>query len=274
MRTAHLQFAHRHQRLELERQVLLAFFLEEPEALEVRLAEPEGPGRHILTHQRPAQAVIPIDHHLTRATEDAVLGLVISRQPTVAVHVVFADVQAGGHFGIELLGGFQLEAGKLQYVEIDFIGKQIERWRAQIAADRHGTPGCRGHLADQSGHSALGVGAGDRDDGCLGFAGEQLDVPRQLDAPCRGFLQRRRADRKPGAHQQLAGGTEEIHIQFAAAYLHIRVLGLQRGQFRRVRTSVHHGKRQPAARQVANQGHAALAEADNDAELVGSDEHS
>ena len=72
-----------------------------------------------------------------------------SRQPTVAVHVVFADVQAGGHFGIELLGGFQLEAGKLQYVEIDFIGKQIERWRAQIAADRHGTPGCRGHLADQ-----------------------------------------------------------------------------------------------------------------------------
>ena len=91
--------------------------------------------------------------------------------------------QAGGHFGIELLGGFQLEAGKLQYVEIDIIGKQIERWSAQIAADRHGTPGCRGHLADQSGHSALGVGAGDRDDGCLGFAGEQLDVPRQLKSP-------------------------------------------------------------------------------------------
>lgn len=125
VRATDLQLANRHQRFELKRQVLLAALLEQPEALEVRLAKTEGPGRNILTHQRPAEAVVAIDHHLACTTEDAVLGLVISRQPAVTVHVVFADIQTSGHFGIELLGGLQLEAGQLQYVQLDIVGQQI-----------------------------------------------------------------------------------------------------------------------------------------------------
>src|SRR5690606_2416801 len=79
---------------------------------------------------------------------------------------------------------------------------------------------------------------------------------------------------QPRADQQFTGTAEEVDVQFAATHLDFRVLRLESGQLRRVRARIDDGERLPTARQVAYHGHAALAEADNDAELVGSDQHS
>ncbi|MCY1410944.1 hypothetical protein D9M71_263230 [compost metagenome] len=111
VRTADFQLTYRHQVFELERQVFLAVLFAQAEGLEIRFVQAEGPARQAFAHQRPAQSVLAIDHHLPGATENPVLGQVVRRQAAVAVHVVFTDVEHSGHFGIELVGGFQLETG-------------------------------------------------------------------------------------------------------------------------------------------------------------------
>jgi len=77
---------------------------------------------------------------------------------------------------------------------------------------------------------------------------------------------------RAGAHVQFIGAAQEVYVQFTTAYFHLRVITAQGVQFRRLLTGVGDRKGNAPARQEANQGHAALAEADNDAELVGSDQ--
>ncbi|MNO94874.1 hypothetical protein D3C76_865030 [compost metagenome] len=200
------------------------------------------------------------------------LGQVIGRQAAVAVHVVFADVQHGGHFGIELVSGFQLEAGQLQHIQLHLIPEQVEGRRTEVAAHGHALARLGSHFTDQGGDGAFGVGAADGDDRRLGMAGEQLDVTRQGHTARRGLLQRRGGQRQARAHVQFVGAAEEVHVQLATAHFHLRVITAQGVQFRRLLAGVGDRKGNAPARQEANQGHAALAEADNDAELVGSDQ--
>ncbi len=272
VRAPHLQLAHRQQRLELIGQVFLAVFLEQAETLEVRFAETKAPAWHLVGDHRPRQRIVTVYHHLPRAAEDAVFGQVISRQIGVAIHMVFADVQAGGHFGVEQLGGFQLEAGEFDHVQLDIISQQIQRRGTEVAAHGNLAPSRCGHLADQGGHGALGVGAGDGDDRRLRFASEQVDIAGQFGATLGRFLQGRGGHGQAGTDQQLAGPGEEIHVQLATTHFDLRELFTQGAQLRRIGTGVDHGEAHALAREVAHQGHAALAEADNDAELVGSDQ--
>ena len=248
--------------------MLLAILLKQTKALEVRLAQTEIPAGQLIGHQRTRQCVIAVDHHLARATEDAVLGQVISRQISVAIHMVFADIQAGRHLGIQLIGGFQLEARQLHDVQLDLIIQQVQRRGTEVTAHSNLLAGCGSHFTDQSGHSALGVGAGDGDDRRLGITGEQVNIARQFHTTGSGGLQRRGRDSQARADQQLAGAAKELHIQFATTHFHLRKLLTQGGELRRVGTGVNHGKRQALAGEETHQGHAALAEADNDAEVV------
>lgn len=272
VRAADFQLAGRHQGLELESQVFLAIDFAQAKGLEVGCIETEGPARAAFNRQRPAQRVLAVDHHLTGTPEDPVLGQVISGQAAVAVHVVFADVQHGGHFSVELIGGFQLEARKLHDIQLDIISEQVQGWRAQVAADGHTLASLGCHLADQGGHRALGVGTADGNDRGLGMTGEQLDVARQLHAACRSLLQGRCGQGQAGAHVQLVGAAQEVYVKFPTTHFHLRVITAQGFQFRRLLAGVGDRKGNAPVRQEANQGHAALAEADNDAELVGSDQ--
>jgi len=272
VRTANFQFAHGHQVLEFERQVLLAVDLTQAERFEVRLVQAKAPARPAFHRQWPAQRVLAVHHHLMSAPEDTVLGQVVSRQAAVAVHVVFADVQHGGDFGVELVCGFQLEAGQLQHIQLHLIAQQVQGWCAEVTAHGHALARLGSHFADQGGHCAFCVGAADGDDWRFGMAGEQLDVARQGHTPCRSLLQRRGGQGQARAHVQFVGAAQEVHVQLATAHFHLRVITAQGVQFRRLLAGVGDRKGNAPARQEANQGHAALAEADNDAELVGSDQ--
>ena len=104
------------------------------------------------------------------------------------------------------------------------------------------------------------------------MAGEQVDIAGQFHPACSRCGQRWSRHSQARAHVQLRSAAEEVHVQLAATYFHLRVVTLERLQLRRVRARIGHGKAHALLRQEAHQGHAALAEADNDAELVGSDQ--
>ena len=267
-----LQFANRQQLVELERQPLLAVFLDQAESLEVRLVQAERPARHGIGDQRSGQGIGAIHHDLAGTAEDPVLGQVVVSHAVVAIHMVFADVQHGRHLGVEAIAGFQLEARQLQHVQLDVVGQQVERRGAEVAADGDTLVRGHRHFAHQGGHGALRVGTGDGDDRGLRLAGEEIDVTGDAHAFRGGLYQRGGAQRQAGADVEFAGGAEELGVEFAATHFHLRILGTQGGQLRRVLSGIDHGERQAAARQVAHQGHAALAEADNDAEVVGGDQ--
>ena len=269
---ANLQFAHRHQVLEFEGQVLLAVFFADTESLEIGFAQAEGPAWLAFAYQRTAQGILAIDHELPGATEDPVLGQVIGRQTAVAVHVVFADVEHGRHFGVELIGGFQLETRQLHHVQLDVVAEQVQRRRTEVAADGNTFARRSRHLADQRGDGAFRVGTADGDDRRLRVTREQLDVAGQFHATGGGGLQGRGRQRQAGAHVELVGTAQEFDVQLATTHFHVRIVTLERGQFRWIFPRIGHGKRHAPVRQEANQGHAALAEADNDAEVVRSDQ--
>jgi len=268
----HLQLAHRHQVLEFKGEVFFAVFFTQAEGLEVRRAQAEGPARLTFAHQRTGQGILAVDHHLAGATENPVLGQVVRRQAAVAVHVVFADIEHGGHFSTQLVGGLQLKARQLHDVQLDIIAEQVERRRAEVATDGHALAGCCSHFADQGGYGAFGIGTADCHDGCFRVTREQVDIARQLHATRRCGLQGRCRQGQAGAHVKLVGAAQEVDIQLATTHFHLRVVTAQRGQLRRVFPRVCHGKRHAPLRQEAHQGHAALAEADNDAEVVRSDQ--
>ncbi|KPW46244.1 Uncharacterized protein ALO88_05612 [Pseudomonas syringae pv. antirrhini] len=269
---ANFQLAHRHQVLELECQEFFAVLFTQTKAVEVRLVEAESPARQAFADQRTGQRVLPIDHHLPRATENTVLGEVIGRQTGITVHMVFADVQYGRHFGIELISGFELKTGQLHHVQLDIIAEQVQRRGAQIAAHSNTLAGSCGHLADQRGHGAFRVGTGNRNHRCLGVTGKQFDVAGQLDAACMRLLQGRCGQGQTRADIKLVGTAEEVHVQFATPHFHLRIVTTQSRQLRRIFPRVGHSKGHAPVRQEANQGHATLAKPHNNAEAVGNDQ--
>ncbi|RMM43280.1 hypothetical protein ALQ77_05336 [Pseudomonas corrugata] len=267
-----LQLAHRHQVLEFEGQVFLAVLFTQPEALEVRYAQAERPARHALAQQRTGQRILAVEHHLPGTPENPVLGQVISRQAAIAVHVVFADVQHSRHFGAEMIGGLKLEARQLHHVQLDVIAEQVQRRRSEVTADGNPLAGGRGHFAHQGGHGTFRIGPADGNDRRLGITREQLDITGQFHATGSSGLQGRRRQGQAGAYVELVGAAQELDVQLATSHVHLRIVTTQRGQLGRILPRIGHGKRHAPARQEANQGHAALAEADNDAEVVRSDQ--
>src|SRR5207253_2334375 len=142
----------------------------------------EGPARQPLAHQRTGQGILTVHHNLPGTTEDPVFGQVIRRQAAVAVHVVFADVQYGGDFSTELICRLKLETRQLQHVQLDVVAEQVQRWRAEVAADRNTLAGRRCHFTYERGHGAFRVGTADGDDRRFRVTREQLDITGKFHA--------------------------------------------------------------------------------------------
>jgi len=168
----------------------------------------------------------------------------------------------------QVVGGFQLEARQFHHVQLDVVAEQVQRRGAEVAAHGHALAGRSRHLADQGGHGAFRVGTADRDDRRLRVAREQVDIAGQLHATRRCGLQGRCRQGQAGAHVELVGTAQKLDIQLATTHFHVRVVTAQRDQLRWIFPRIGDGKRRALVRQEANQGHAALAEADNDAEVV------
>ena len=166
------------------------------------------------------------------------------------------------------MGGFQLETRQLHHVQLDVVAEQVQRRGAEVAAHSHALASRCRHLANQGGHGAFRIGTADRDDRRFGVACEQVDIAGQFYATRRCSLQGRCRQGQAGAYVKLVGTAQKLDIQLATTHFHVRVVTAQRDQLRWIFPRIGDSKRRAPVRQEANQGHAALAEADNDAEVV------
>jgi hypothetical protein len=91
--------------------------------------------------------------------------------------VIGRDVEDDGDLGMELLGGFELEAGDLEDgpgVGRAF-GDELDDGEADVAADEGGKAGLPEDFADQRGGGGFAVGAGDGEGAALEVAGGEFE---------------------------------------------------------------------------------------------------
>lgn len=129
------------------------------------------------------------------------------------------------------MGGFQLEAGQFQYVQLRckiflrsrFVPQpQLQRRRTEIAADRRPNTSAFGHRPQQSRHRALAVGTGDGRDRRSRQSRQQLDVTPDRHTSRRCRRDDRGRDRHTRADQQSGRAGECLGRETAQMARHIR----------------------------------------------------
>ena len=221
---------------------------------------------------RPAPAAEPrrqrivevFDDHRVRIAQHAALRRDVVVEALVAVHVVGADVQHRRRGRAQRIGRLELEARKLQDVQLAVAPEQRQRGRAQVPPGPDPHSRAPRHLREKRRDGALPVGAGDRDDRRIGRAGEELDVAGDRHAARRRGPQRRLPDRNPRAHDDLRGGAEQRGVEPAATDLHAGELRLDRRAARRALARVHRDHAPPDPREMADARQPRLAEADDE----------
>ena len=180
------------------------------------------------------QGVVEVGDRDGVAAEHAALRRDVVVEALVAIEVIGADVQHRRRDRTQCAGGLELEARKLQHVEIATAPEQRQGGRAQIPAGPHPRAGALRHGRDQRRDRALAVRAGDGDHRCIGRAGEQLDVADDRHPAPRRRPKRRLAHRHARTDDDLRRGFEHRRVESAQADADVRKLPLDRGPPRRV----------------------------------------
>ena len=133
--------------------------------------------------------------------EDALLGESVVLEGAVAIEVVGRDVEDDGDCGMELLGGFELEAGDFEDGPgvVGAVVDQRDDRDADVAADQRGQAGLLQDFADQRGGGGLAVGAGDGEDLALEEARGQFEFADDGPAEVAHLHQFGRVERHAGA---------------------------------------------------------------------------
>ncbi len=134
-----------------------------------------------------AEIVVDADDRRLRrllTREDAALGGDVAVHAAVALEMVRRDVEQDGDVEGQALRQLELIGAHLQHIDaVGGEGRERQRRRAEIAADRHLAPGLGDDMADQRSRRRFAVGAGDADIARVGAAlREQLDVADDLGA--------------------------------------------------------------------------------------------
>ena len=108
-----------------------------------------------------------------------------------------------------------MEARQFQNIQLTFVIQQHQRGQANITADPHVHTGRFRHLTYQRSDCAFPVGTGDRDDRCLCFATEQLNVADNFNSRIGGGAQRRMRQGNTRAGDNKISGQQPVIIQAA-----------------------------------------------------------
>ncbi len=109
----------------------------------------------------------------------------------------------------ERFGGVELVARELEHVQLGGRVEQLERRLAEVAADARAAPGALRHAADQRGHGALAVGAGDAHHRRARRAREQFDVAEHRQAARARRVEEGAARGDAGRHHDRIGAVEQ-----------------------------------------------------------------
>ena len=235
-----------------------------PQQPEVRVGAAQAEADAALSRARHAHddPVVEVDDGGRRALEDARLGRGVLGEVAVTVEVVRAHVQHRGRLRLQRPGGLELVRGELEHVHRRRrTVEQVERGLAEVAADAHLEPGGLRERADQRGHRALAVRAGDADHAAAGFAREQLDVADEVEPLRRRLAQEGLGERDAGRHDDLVGALEHRRVEAAERGRRLRHEPAQLREAGRVRARVGDDEPVAARGQVPGRRHAGAAEA-------------
>ena len=147
---------------------------------------------------RHGERIVRIHHAGLRILVNPQLRRAILLQPQrVAVHMVLSHVEDGCRHRLQAGGGFQLEAGELQHIQLSIGVQQHQRRQADIAAHADVNSSGFRHLAHQGSNSAFAVRTGNGDNRRLRFAAEQFDIANDLYASVGRCAERRMGQRNP-----------------------------------------------------------------------------
>jgi len=189
--------------------------------------------------KRRRQRIVEIRDHHRVACERTAFRRDVGVQVLVAIHVIGADVQHRGRHRAQGAGRLELEARKLENVELVAASEQGERRWTEVASTAGPDPVAPRHGRHQRGHRALPVRAGDCDHRRVGRTREQLDVADDWNAARRRRLQCGLPYRYAGAHDDLGRGIERGCFEVTAADLDLGELRLDFGPAGRMPTRVH-----------------------------------
>src|ERR1035437_10192738 len=165
--------------------------------------EPENPG-HRARGGFFAGGVVGVQHQAVLEGlrgKDALFNRAIVFKAAMTVQVVGGDVENDGDGGMELLGGFELEAGDLKD-RPGFVGAGVEQGHdrdADVAANQRGQPGSRKDFAQQRGGGGLAIGAGDGERLALEEARGQFQFANDRQTEALDLRQFRSVQRHAGA---------------------------------------------------------------------------
>src|SRR5712691_3308951 len=259
MQAGELHFADREERVCALREPRLAAALDETPVLRApRGVEPESDRLSSGQRHRQAARVAPVEDLDAVARKHPRLGASVVVDATVAVQMVFGDVENRGGVGGKRVSRLELEARELQHPkarspsQVLAAQERIEHRRPDVP--RYFAVGPRGfrHRAGESGDGALAVGAGDGDDPrslVCDRLGEQLDIADRARAGGGRALHVRIGKRHAGTDRDQIDPGEARLTERAAIGANPGERALDLGEARRRRACVGDAHVRSAARQ-------------------------
>ncbi len=150
------------------------------EGVRIDPVKPETQEAQVVPLHRGTESIIKIDDGILAAPENTLFGLEIIHLAVVTVHMVVTDIQHGGGQSSQLFRSFQLEARQFEYIQLRSPTEQLQRRGTDVAADSDLATSRRGHFTHQGGYRGFTVGAGNRDNWCIGGLGKQVDITTNL----------------------------------------------------------------------------------------------
>ena len=212
------------------------------------------------TH-RHGQRIIGVHHADFGILINAQLGgTVLLQTKGISVHMIFSHVEDRRSGSMQAGGRFQLEAGKLENIQFTAFIQQHQSRQTNVTAnaDVHARRFC--HFPHQGGDGAFTVRTGNRDNGSLRFAAEQLDIANNLNARICGSAQGRMRQRHTRAGDNQIGCQQPVIIQTTQVAFN---LFRQLVQTRRRDTRIHHARRHATREEKVHAGEPREAQPDD-----------
>ena len=215
-------------------------------------------------HHRPHPGVTGVDHGHGRPVVNPALGGRVLFDVPVAIQVVGGHVEDHRGRGTQRTGTLELEARKLQHVELGPAAQERQGGLAEVGADLHRPPGALRHVAHHRRHGALSVRAGDRDHRRVGGAGKELDVADDRHPSLRRRRERRFPKRDSRIRHDQIDVPETGGVEPSAVHLDPGVPLPHEVETRRRRARIDYRYRDAHRTQVLHARHSGLPQADDE----------
>jgi hypothetical protein len=238
----------------------------------------EGHQIAIRTSGSQTAHIVAIEDHHAIALKDPRLAGCIIIHPLIAIEMVLADVEHGGHIGIQGISRFELETRQFQdpdfrqIVAVDGRHQGVQRRRADVAGNRRPQTGGTTQGAGQGCRRGLAVAAGNGNQARLRRAvangpDKQFDLGNHRDRSRDGVLDQRFLHRYAWRNGDQFDAGKSFRRERAGQHRHFGQRGTQRIDLRRATAAIGNANAGALAHQPPGHRQPALPEAEDEGRL-------